>query len=195
MHYMPDTEDADSLAEIFWPEEYKRTFREDLSQVIATVLKKESWVRHIYRQGFSEQYSENSFISKINDMLTISAENGADDAFDDIVDAFLVESPLPEVRRLANYLYPQAFPQEIIQKAKKSITSEYSKDDIYNYAYKVGYRETYRTFKKFIDHVSRLVVTGAMNGIDNMLSVIYQSFLNKRPLLQARRHPKRLKVW
>jgi hypothetical protein len=128
-------------------------------------------------------------------MLVISAENGADDAFDSIVDAFLTESRLPEVRRLANYLCPQAFPPEIVQHIKKTITYEYRKDNIYNYAYEVGYRDAYSSFNEFLNQVSELVITGAMSYMDHMLSALYQSFMNRYPLPQARRYPRRLKVW
>jgi hypothetical protein len=82
-----------------------------------------------------------------------------------------------------------------MQHIKKSITSEYREDNIYNYAYEVGYRDAYSSFNEFLNHVSELVITRAMSYMDHMLSALYQSFMNRYPLPQARRYPRRLKVW
>lgn len=196
MHFMPDTEDADSEAERFWPEGYKQVIREDLCGVIAVQLNNSKWLNHVYHQQYRKQYKTiDPFESKIIDMLTIGAENGADDAFDDVIDAFLTESQLPEIRRYARYLYLPAFQADVTSKLQKVITKEYTQDDIYDYAYKVGYQRSYLNFGEFISQVGQLVVTGAMNGLDNVLEVIYSSFISDCPLPPARRHPRRLKVW
>jgi len=202
---MIDTEDADSAAETFWPEGYKQVIREDVHQVIGAQLSKRKRLRHIYQQRYSEKYADlNQFVGRIADMIVIGAENGADDAFDDIITAFLTESPLPEVRRYARYFWPQAFPQRAKNRLQQVIVDEYSQDNIYNHAYKVGYgcnardnanKGSYRTFDEFIDQVAQLVVTGATNGADDMLEAIYGAFLTPRSLPPARRHPRRLKIW
>lgn len=205
MHFMPDTEDADSAAETFWPEGYKQVIREDARQLIGAQLNDGKRLRHIYQQQYSEKYTDlNQFAGKIADMIAIGTENGADDAFDDIITAFLTESPLPEVRRHARYFWPQAPPEGAKKRLQQVIVDEYSQDDVYTHAYKVGYgcnardnanKGSYRTFGEFINQVAQLVVTGAMNGTDDMLEAIYWSFVTPRPLPPARRHPRRLKVW
>ena len=205
MHFMPDTEDEDSAAETFWPEGYKKVIREDVRQLIGAEFNDGKWLRHVYQQQYSEKYSDfNQFAGRIADMIAIGTENGADDAFDDIIDAFLTESPLPEDRRYARYLWPQALPQRVKRKLEQVIVDEYSQDDVYNHAYKIGYgcnardnvnKGNYRNFDEFINQVAQLVVTGVMNGADDMLEAIYRAFVTPYPLPLARRHPRRLKMW
>lgn len=196
MHYMPDTEDADSAAEIFWPEGFKQVIRQDVRQLIGTQLEDRKTFRHIYGQRHCEKFTDvHQFVSRIADMIAIGAENGADDAFDDIISAFLTESPLPGVRRYDHYFWPQALPQRLRKKLHQVVVGEYSQDEVYRHAHKVGYQGCYRNFGEFISQVAELAVTGAMNGADDMLEAIYRCFVTHHPLPPARRHPKRLKVW
>ena len=50
-------------------------------------------------------------------------------------------------------------------------------------------------FDKYIEQVAEIVITGAINGTDDMLEAIYRSFAPLQPLPPARRHPRRLKMW
>ncbi len=205
MHFMPDTEDEDSAAETFWPEGYKQVAREDVRQAIGTQLNGKKRFRRVYQQGYCQKYSSyDQFLDRIADMVAIGAENGADDAFDDIIDAFLAEAALPEVARCACYFWPQGFPQRVKKGLQQVIVDEYSQDNVYTHAYEVGYgrnardnanKGSYRYFGEFIKQVAQLVVTGAMNGADDMLEAIYRSFMYLNPLPPARRHPRRLKIW
>ena len=193
---MPDTEDEDSAAETFWPEGYKQVIREDVRQLIGAQLNDGKKLRHVYQQQYPEKFTDlNQFANRIADMIAIGAENGADDAFDDIISAFWTESPLPEVRRYARYFWPQAFPQRAKKRLQQVIVDEYSQEEVYSHAYKVGYEGSYRNFGEFISQVAQLVVTGAMNGADDMLEAIYRSLASLYPLPPARRHPRRLKTW
>ena len=196
MHFMPDTEEQDSAAETFWPEGYKQVIREDVRQLIGAQFNDEKKLRHIYQQRYPEKYTAlNQFAGRIADMIVIGAENGADDAFDDIITAFWTESPLPEERRYARYFWPQALPRKAKERLWQVIVDEYSQDDVYRHAYKVGYQGSYRNFGEFISQVAQSVVTGAMNGADDMLEATYRSFVTPCPLPPARRHPRRLKMW
>ena len=196
MHFMPDTEEEDSAAERFWPEGYKQVLRDDFRQVLGTHLNDGKKLRHVYQQRYSEKFANlNQFTDKIADMIAIGAENGADDAFDDIISAFLTESSLPEVRRYARYLWSELSPSVVKKRLSQVIVDEYSQDNVYGYAYKVGYQRSYHTFDEFMAQVAELVVTGAMNGGDDMLEAIYWSFMTSCPLPPARRHPRRLKMW
>lgn len=205
MHFMPDTEDADSAAETFWPEGFKQVIREDIRQLIGAQLNDGKKLRHIYQQRYPEKFTDlNQFVNRIADMIVIGTENGADDAFGDIITAFLTESPLSEGRRYADYFWPQALPQKAKKRLQQVIVDEYSQDEVYSHAYKVGYggnardnpnKGNYRNFGEFISHVAQLVETGAMNGADDMLEAIYRSFVTSCPLPPARRHPRRLKSW
>ncbi len=196
MHFMPDTEDADSAAERFWPEGYKQVIREDFSQAVAAQLNVGKKLRHVYQQQYSEKFTDlNQFANKLAEMIAIGAENGADNAFDELMEAFLVEDPLPEGRRYISYFWPQAFSPSIKNKLARVVIDEYSQDNVYQHAYDSYYQRKLRTFDEFIARVARIVVTGATNGADDMLEAIYRSFMTPHPLPPARRYPRRLKFW
>lgn len=196
MHFMPDTEDADSAAERFWPEGYKQVIRQDFRQAIAAKFNAGKKLRHVYQQQYSEKFVDlDEFVGKIVDMIAIGAENGADNAFDEIMEAFLVEDPLPEERSYARYFEPQSFSSNIRNSLAQIVIDEYSQDNVYQHAYESYYQSKLPGFDEFIAQVAQTVVTGAMNGADDTLEAIYRSFMASRPLPPARRYPRRLKLW
>jgi uncharacterized protein (UPF0305 family) len=196
MHFMPDTEDVDSAAEKFWPEGYKQVIRQDFRQAVAAKFNAGKKLRHVYQQQYTEKFADlDEFVSKIADMITIGAENGADDTFDEMMDAFLVEDPLPEGRRYARYFEPQYFSRSIKNNLAQIVIDEYGQDNVYQHAYESYYQRKLASFDEFIAQVAKTVVTGAMNGADDMVEAIYRSFLASRPLPPARRYPRRLKLW
>ncbi len=196
MHFMPDTEDADSAAERFWPEGYKQVVRGDFRQAVAAQLNDGKKLRHVYQQQYSEKFTDlNQFANKIADMIAIGAENGADNAFNELMEAFLTEDPLPEGRRYIRYFWPQAFSPATKNKLARVVIDEYSLDNVYQHAYDSYYQGKLPGFDEFIAQVSQIVVTGAMNGADDMLEAIYRSFMTPHPLPPARRYPRRLKLW
>ena len=196
MHFIPDTEDSDSAAERFWPEGYKQVIREDVRQLVGAQLGNGKKLKHIYQQLYSEKYGDLSqFINKIADMMAIGAENGADDAFEELMEAFLVEDPLPEGHQYFSYFWPQAFSPSIKSKLSRVVIDEYSLDNVYQHAYESYYQGKFPGFDKFIDQVARKVVIETMNGADDMVAAIYRSFVPSQPLPPARRYPRRLKLW
>jgi hypothetical protein len=195
MHYLPDTEDEDSAAEIFWPEGYKQVIRENVPGAIGDQLRMKNRFRRVYQQGYSGKYSSHSqFLDRIADMVAVAAENGADDAFDDILDAFLEEDALPDLRKYACYAWPKAFTREIRRRLEKVVVDEYGQDNVYGFAYRVGYRNDFGGFDEYLRQVAQIVLTGAMNGANDMLESIYRCFRNLSPLPPARRRPRRLKM-
>ena len=196
MHYMPDTEDEDSAAEKFWPEGYKQVIREEVRRAIATQLNRKKRFRRVYRQGYSERFSSyEEFLDKVADMVAIGAENGADDAFDEVVDSLMEEEALPELRRYTGYFWPNALPRDVRKDLHRVIIDEYSQDDVYRFAYSVGYKNDFSTFDEYIDRVAELVESGAMNGANDALEGIYRSFMELNRLTPVRRYPRRLKMW
>ena len=196
MHFMPDTEDADSAAERFWPEGYKQVIRQDFRQAIAAKFAARKKLRYVYEQQYSEKCADlDEFVSKIADMIAIGAENGADDAFDEIMEAFLVEDPLPEGRRYTHYLEPQSFSKNIRNSLAQIVIDEYSQDNVYQHAYESCYQRELPGFDEFIEQVAEIVVTRAINGADDALEAIYRSFMAFHPLPPSRRYPRRLKLW
>jgi hypothetical protein len=196
MHFMPDTEDEDSAAETFWPEGYKQIIREDVPPFVREELLKEKPFTSVYEQGYKVKFLDHiQFLEKVADIAAVGAENGADDAFDDIIDAFLTEASLPQLRAYARYTQPSVLSEELQQKLKQNIIEEYSKDNVYIHAYKVGYTKRYPSFNEYINRIADLVITGAMNGADDILENIYHSFMKLAPIMPVRRHPRRLKMW
>jgi hypothetical protein len=196
VHYMPDTEDEDSAAEVFWPEGYKQVIREDVRQTVLAQLTGKRRFHRVYRNGYSDRYSSyEDFIGKVADAVAIGAENGADDAFDEIMDSFLEEDALPALRRYSSYSWPDALPRGVREKLRKSIIDEYTQDDVYLYAYKAGYKNDFATVEEYINRVAELIETGVKNGAENALEQIYRSFINLDRLRPVRRYPRRLKMW
>jgi len=192
MHFLPDTEEADAVAERYWPDSFKQVIQKDVRQAIGIKLNGGK-LRHIYRnQDFPDL---EQFTVRIADMVVVGAENGADEGFDGIYRAFLTESPLPEARRHARYLWPRLFSPRLRKGIHQAVVADYSRDDTFQYAYKAGYSGDYGSFEEFVNAAARLVVVGAMNGVDNMLAQIYRSLANNHPLPPARRRPRRLKGW
>jgi hypothetical protein len=196
MHFMPDTEDEDSAAETFWPEGYKQVIREDVRSAILAQLTSKKRFRRVYRNGYSERYSNyEEFLDRVADIVAIGAENGADDAFEEILDSFLEEEALPELRRYFSYSWPDALPREVRGRLRHSIVDEYSQDDVYLYAYKVGYKNDFETLDEYLNRIAELVETGAKNGADDILEQLYGSFMSLDRLRVVRRYPRRLKMW
>ncbi|MDD5288801.1 MAG: hypothetical protein PHY28_06820 [Dehalococcoidales bacterium] len=196
MHFMPDTDEEDSAAETFWPEGYKQVIRDDVPPLVKNEFLNSKPFATVYQQGYKEKFSDHTqFLEKITDMVAVGAENGADDAFDDIIDSFLKEAPLPGMRAYANYSWPVTLLPKIKTGLSQIIIDEYGKDNIYIHAYKVGYRKTFPTFDDYIKMVSELVTTGMMNGANDTIESIYRSFMRLSPLVPMRRRPRRLKMW
>ncbi len=196
MHYLPDTEDEDSAAEKFWPEGYKQVIREGIPAQVAAQFHGEKQLEDIYEERFSEKYSDpGEFLNRMGDMVAVGAENGADDVFNDIMDSFLYELPLPDMRKYAHYLWPEVLTEDITGRLRQIILDEYSVDGIYTNAYSVGYADRYSSFDEYIDWVCEIVITGTKNGANDALERMYRSFLMHTPLTPARRRPRRLRTW
>ena len=196
MHFMPDTEDEDSAAETFWPEGYKQIIREDVRRAIAEQLNGRKQFHRVYRKGYTKRFTGyEQFLGRVADMVTIGAENGADDAFNEIVDAFLEEDALPEMRRYTSYLWPDPLPREVGERLRRVIVDEYDEDDVYRFTYKVGYKNDFSSYSEYMDYIAELVMTGVMNGANDTLERIYRSLVNYNRLLPVRRYPRRLRMW
>lgn len=196
MHFMPDTEDADSAAESFWPEGFKEVIRREVGKVIVAELSEGKRFRRVYEQRYSEKYPDfDRFTNRIADMVVIGSERGADDAFDEVYAAFRDESPVPDPRRYARYFWPETFLHAIEKSVHQAIVDEYGQERSYKHAYDVHSPRKFSDFEEFLNAIADLVVAGAENGADDMVGEIYKSFLTLSPLPPARRRPKRLKGW
>jgi hypothetical protein len=196
MHFIEDTEDEDSAAELFWKEEYKKVLREKISIVIYDEITKNSSFKGIYKKQYRHIFrAYYEFIILIAGMVEIGSENGSDEAFNEIYSAFKIQGPLPEPRRHARHYWPKALTPEISKEVHEAIVDEYSKETSYQADYEEHYSRIYPDFRTFLDQIAELVVVGAINGTDEMLGKIYRAFLLSLPLPPARRRPRQLKGW
>jgi len=195
MHYIPDTEDQDSAEETFWPEGYKQVIREEVPGVVAAQLTDGRRYLRLYRQLYSDRYAGyEQFIERLSEMVAIGAENGADDAFDEILDAFVDEDALPEPRVYSSYLWPTALRADTKSRVRQIIINEYSEDDVYRFAYNVGYKSDFATRRQYLERIGDIVVAGARVGASDALFNIYRAFIDRDRLLPIRRYPRRLRM-
>lgn len=195
MHFVPDTEDEDSAAEEFWPEGFKQVIREDVPGAIIGQLTGGRRYRRLYQQVYGDRFTGyEQFLERIAEMVAIGAENGADDAFDDILDAFLEEDALPDPRVYTAYLWPEALAEITRGRVRQIVVNEYGEDDIFRFAYDVGYKNDFGSYRQYLERVGDVIVAGARNGANDALDGIYRSFMDRDRLLPLRRYPRRLKM-
>ena len=193
MHFMPEDE---GYEEKLWPDGYKTVIREKLHPVIASELQSHETINTVHAQQYADRFAGlERFRERIVEMLAIGAEKGADEALDDVVTAFLYESPLPEPRAYTRYLLFSRFPEEVEQLLMQTVSDEYRPDEVYVHAFTVGYYDLYETYDDFVVASARLVVVGAINGLEDMMTAIYRAFSTGDPLPPARRNAKRIKNW
>ena len=153
-------------------------------------------MHNVYYQQYAKQFHNlERFVERIAEMLVVGAEKGSDEAFDDIVTAFLYEYPLPTPRIYARYLLLSKLPEEVSQPLTQKIVDEYRQDEVFIHAFNVGYYDLYESFEQFLKEYASLASVGVVNGIDDMLTAIYRSFAAGGPLPPARRNAKRVKNW
>ena len=190
---MPEDE---GYEEKLWPDGYKGVIKNQLREVIASTLRSEDVLHNVYYQQYAKQFPNlERFVERIAEMLVVGAEKGSDEAFDDIVTAFLYEYPLPTPRIYASYLLLSKLPEEVSQPLTQKIVDEYRQDEVFIHAFNVGYYDLYESFEQFLKESASLASVGVVNGIDDMLTAIYRSFAAGGPLPPARRNAKRVKNW
>ena len=144
MHFMPEDE---GYEEKLWPDGYKAAIKSQLRDIIASNLRSEDTLKHVYDQYYSDQFSDlGQFLERITEMLVVGAEKGGDEAFDDIVNVFLYEYPLPEPRVYARYLFLSKLPEAVRQPLVQQVIGEYGRDEVFIHAFKVGYWDLYDNF-------------------------------------------------
>jgi hypothetical protein len=193
MHFMPEDE---GYEEKLWPDGYKAVVKSRLREVISAALRAENALRNAYEQQYADKVPDlDRFVASITEMLVIGAEKGGDEAFDDIVTAFLYELPLPEPRLRVRYLLLSKLPEEVDQQLMRQVMDEYREDDVFVHAFRVGYGDIYEDYEQFLNETAMLAAMGVVNGIDDMLAGIYRAFAAGGPLPPARRNAKRVKNW
>ncbi|MBW1787979.1 MAG: hypothetical protein JRK53_15360 [Deltaproteobacteria bacterium] len=193
MHFMPEDE---GYEEKLWPDGYKAVIKNRLRAVIASELRSEDTLQNVYEQQYADQFPDlDRFIERITEMLVVGAEKGGDEAFDDIVTAFLYEYPLPEPRVYARYLLLPKLPEEVSRQLMQQVIDEYRQDEVFIHAFQVGYGDLYENFEQFLNESARLAAVRVVNGMDDMLTAIYRAFATGGPLPPARRNAKRVKNW
>lgn len=195
MHDIPNTEDTDAEAEKFWPEGYKSLIRDELKLTLAKILLQTDSFRGIYRQRFAGQYKDlEHFLIRLAGMIAIGAENGADEAFDELIRVRIGSKPHLEIRSPACYLLENGLPFEFRKKLHKAILDEYSKDHGLEHLYQDFYSHRWKDYPSFLAFMAELVVFRAARGADEMFHQILGTFIIPRPLPPARRYSRRVKI-
>jgi hypothetical protein len=190
---MPEDE---GYEEKLWPDSYKAVIKSQVREVISSKLRSEDTLKNAYEQQYKEKYPNfESFLERILEMLVIGAEKGGDEAFEDIVTAFLYELPLPVPRVYRSYLLMSKLPEEVTRQIVQRIIDEYREDDVFVHAYKVGYWDLHEDYEQFLEETTVLASVGVINGIDDMMTGIYRAFATADLLPPARRNAKRVKNW
>ncbi len=193
MHFMPEDE---GYEEKLWPDNYKNVIKNQLRIVIASRLRAGDTVQNVYGQQYADRFPDlDRFMDRITEMLVIGAEKGGDEAFDEIVSAFLYESPLPEARVYARYLFLPELPGEVERQLRQQVIDAYREDEVFIHAFNVGYFDLYENFEQFLHASAILAAAGVVNGMEDMLTAIYRAFAADGPLPPARRNAKRVKNW
>ncbi|MBW2365510.1 MAG: hypothetical protein JRF25_10715 [Deltaproteobacteria bacterium] len=193
MHDMPDTDDQDADAEIFWPSGYKEIIRYRLGPEMVSRFIEAGAFHDIYEERFNDRFRDyEQFVERLAEIVVIGCENGAESAFDEIHLSFRNSLPLPEVWPYARYFFPGPFSRELKDEIYEKVFDEYSISHGYQHIYEDHY-EGILDFDSFIKQVANFVSTGSENGADDALGTIYRSFLEALPLPLARRRPKRIR--
>ena len=193
MHFMPEDE---GYEEKLWPDGYKAVIKGQIREVILSKLHSEEIFEHAYVLQYKDKYANfEQFLERITEMLVIGAEKGGDEAFDDIVAAFLYELPLPEPLVFGHYLLMPKLPEAVKRQLIRQICDEYREDEVFVHAYNVGYWDLYENYEQFLSETAVFASVGVINGIDNMLTGIFKAFATAGHLPPARRNAKRVKNW
>jgi hypothetical protein len=195
MHFLPDTNDAESLQERYWPDSFKQVIQEAVKGSLATRFKAAD-LNWVYQRYYTDAFPDvEAFRLNLINAAVIGAENGADDGFEKVYSAFLKETALPAVYSRTGTIWPFRISKKEQLKIRKAIVEDYFIDDGFNYAYRDGYRKQFSLFSAFIDAVADLLVVTTINGVNDTLERYYAAFFRGIPLPVMRRNPKRLKTW
>jgi hypothetical protein len=194
VHDLIDTEELDASAERYWPDGFKEVIRGPFHQKVLSWLMgervfEEAWKRH-YRQDFE---GHEDFCRRLADLLVIGAENGADEAWEELLDCFKREAPLPSGRRYARSTIPEDFLDLLHGKIVAEIISEYAREHLFADHLFEDYSGHYRDLGSFLRAVGEIVADGATRGAQDMMGRITRSIRLGLPLPPARRRPRRLK--
>ncbi len=192
MHEVLDTETVDAAQELFWPQSFKWILRSEFKSAVI------DWIKHqnIFKKLADQKPEEDRdfFIEMLADKMVIGGENGADDAFEVIHKTFSQGRPIPcMVEWVENITGKELFTEDVRMNIQKKIVEEYSNEHLYEHIFEDFYMNTYSGFADFIEAVSKLAVTGIINGLENKYRKIVQSYLYGIPLPPARRHPQAIK--
>jgi len=190
---MPDTEGADAAAERFWPEGYKGRIRDGVARRVADRLSEAGAFERVCEEHYRASFSSYSdFVGRVAEIVAIGAENGTDEAFDEIHAALRGGSLPPEARMRVRYLWPEPFDEELRTELHREIVAEYRESHAFEHLHEDHYPGGL-DFVDFVDQVAHRVVAGGVNGADDALTAIYSALLTGSPLPPARRRPRRIR--
>lgn len=193
MHDVLDTDDVDADAERFWPEEFKKTIREGIAPRIGERLREGESFKSAYEALYTRRFSTyDTFVDRLAEMVVIGVENGVDDALGEAHATFSEGAPLPHARPYARHFWPEPVDASLRDELAKAAFEEFRESHEYEHVYEDYFEQT-MSLDDFAEGLAGLVVSGAVNGADNMLGNLYRAFMDSAPLPPARRYPRRLR--
>lgn len=197
MHDVIDTEAEDLASESYWPDDHKRPLRKRLPDCVLREAEKHSVSREFFRKRLVGSLScRDDCLNFLGHAITIGAENGSDQALARI-STFLrkggdfASAAIP----YSFYLWPTLFPPEVQEEIREEALAAFSREHLLEHFYEDHYRKTYPSFIDFIRAIAERLLTGAVNGADEMLRWILAALALGLPLPPVRRYAKLLKRW
>jgi len=192
MHEPVDTEDQDAAAERYWPEDYKGLIRERLGPALSKQFIEQDAFKAIYEKHYTDGFEDyDQFVSRLEDMVTIGAENGIDEILNEIHTSFHEDTSLPDSRLPARIHWPELMDEDLKEELHQRVFHEFRDHHAYEHIFE-DHHHGEGDFDDFMHEIADMVVAGAVKGVDKTLDNIYRSFLTGKPLPPARRYPKRL---
>jgi len=190
---MPDTEHADASAERFWPEDYKQKIRDGVVRRVEDELIAAGAFEQVYEKHYTTKHDTyHAFVGRVAHVVAIGAENGTDEAFDEIHVTLRKGSDPPEARIRARYLWPEAFDERLREELRQAVVEEYRASHAFAHLHEDHYSGSL-DFEAFVYRVADRVVAGGVNGADDALAAVYSAFLTGSELPPARRRPRRIR--
>ena len=197
MHDVIDTEAEDLAAESYWPGDHKQVLRKRLQDCVLREAGRHSVSREFFqkRRGGSLSFHDDS-LNFLGHAITIGAENGSDQALARM-SIFLraggdfTSAAIP----FSSYLWPTLFPPEVQNEIREEALAAFSREHLLEHFYEDHYRGTYPSFRDFVNAIAEKLLTGAVNGADEMLRLILTALELGLPLPPVRRFAKLLKRW
>jgi len=192
MHDLIDTETVDAEAELFWRHDFKQLLRNEEAQ-IANWVNDQQIIKCAYQHYYQSDISWAAFKQQIARKVIIGAENGADRVIKFLHRAIRRGAPIPLYPVYARCISTEFLQQGLLNAIHESILAEFMGEEFYQHMFLHHYDGAFADFEFFARIISQNVVTGVINGAEDMITLIFQACWKGCLLPPARRQPRLIK--